>query len=523
MVTSYENPIIRGMYPDPSIVRVNSTYYMVNSTFEYFPGITVSRSTDLLNWERLSGAVTLPEQAALKNAKPNEGIFAVCIRYHDGIFYVITTNFAEFKTIILTGHLTDDDAIQWDKQRITIDLPGIDPDLFFEDGRTYVQFTGYVDDRGTKAIQQVEIDITTGQILQEAKVLSYGTGGRDVEGPHIIKRNGAYYLLTAEGGTGAGHMITIFKSNSLWGPYTDENGVNPLFTNRDRAEEPLQSIGHADLFQDTANNWWLVCLGTRPVNVDFKQYTNIGRETMLYPVSWTGAWPKIYTSVPSQKVDLLAWPEHMKALSAPQRLADWQATMQSDHLDNEWTTIRSSLADHLVLTAHSITVTGGETRLESESGTPSFIGVRQSEINEVFEVELGTESALNTGDFGLAVHIDNTHFAAMLLSSNADGSVAVYRQLRLFDMTINEKIGQLSQLPDRLSIKNTAAKKEFNAQLGQTESVRFTTEAIDFSNEATAALNTGDIEGLYVLGNAKLEIMKASRRKSQVKDDKNEN
>ena len=141
---------------------------------------------------------------------------------------------------------------------------GIDPDLFFEDEQVYVQFTGFTKN-GQKAIQQVQIEIETGEILRGPEILSFGTGGRDVEGPHIIKHHGQYYLLMAEGGTGAGHMITMQKSEHLWGPYNAALEVNPLFTNRDRAEEPLQNIGHADLFQDEKENWWLVCLGTRPL------------------------------------------------------------------------------------------------------------------------------------------------------------------------------------------------------------------------------------------------------------------
>ena len=107
-ITQYQNPILRGMYPDPSIVRVGDTYYMVNSTFEYYPGIALSRSFDLLNWEKLPSIAQTIEQADLRSAKSNEGIFAVCIRYNQGFFYVITTNFAEFKNFIIRGYLNED-------------------------------------------------------------------------------------------------------------------------------------------------------------------------------------------------------------------------------------------------------------------------------------------------------------------------------------------------------------------------------------------------------------------------------
>ena len=157
------------MHPDPSVVRVDDTNYLANSTFEYYPGVTVMTSKDLLNWKTMGGVATVPEQADLRKSKSNEGIFAANIRYHDGYFYVITTNFAEFKTFIIRGKLNSDARIEWEKSRVEIDVPGIDPDIYFEDGHTYVQFTGYIDDKGTKAIRQVEIDLTTGKILDGPK------------------------------------------------------------------------------------------------------------------------------------------------------------------------------------------------------------------------------------------------------------------------------------------------------------------------------------------------------------------
>ncbi|MFT8844809.1 MAG: family 43 glycosylhydrolase, partial [Schleiferilactobacillus harbinensis] len=195
----YHNPILPGMFPDPSMAVVNGTYYLANSTFQYYPGIALSKSTDLLHWTRLPGAERTSVQADLRTAKSNEGIFAVNLRYHNGWFYAITTNFAEFKTLILRGQIQGD-SIVWEPTRITVDLQGIDPDLFFEDGHVYIQFTGYIDNHGTKAIQQVEINLENGEILAGPRVLTLGTGSRDVEGPHIIHKNGWYYLLIAEGG-----------------------------------------------------------------------------------------------------------------------------------------------------------------------------------------------------------------------------------------------------------------------------------------------------------------------------------
>lgn len=504
----YTNPIRHGMYPDPSIVRVGEYYYLANSTFEYYPGIAISRSKDLVNWESLKGVATKPQQADLRTSKSNEGIFAVCIRYHEEHFYVVTTNFAEFKTFIIRGELTAEKEITWEDTRVEVDVRGIDPDLYFENGRTYLQFTGYVDDKGTKALQQVEINLESGEILRGPEIISYGTGGRDVEGPHIIKKNDWYYLLAAEGGTGQGHMITIFRSKNLWGPYEDEAGINPLFTNRDRAEEPLQNIGHADLFTDVNGNWWMSCLGTHPAHVGFSMITNIGRETLLYPVIWDGDWPEIYHGVPTEEVDLQDFPKHAKAVGE-QKKERFVENFENGALSDDWLTLRDELGENLVVEEGKMTLTGREKEL-SELGTPVFLGVRQAEIEEEFCVELSKESDPGEGYFGLAVIINVDHYAELTITKAGEG-YEVHRIQKIADVEIDRCVGQLDQMPEELKLVNTGAKKCFQATAGE-QTVSFEMDAINLSNEALAALNTGDIEGIHAYGDSKMIVTKATRQ-----------
>lgn len=504
----YQNPIRRGMYPDPSVVNVNGTFYMVNSTFEYYPGIALAQSQDLLNWENLPGIATSPQQADLRYAKSNEGIFAANIRYHQGHFYVVTTNFAEFKTIILKGALIKG-HLEWDDERAVVDIPGIDPDLFFEDGKTYLQFTGYIDQKGTKAIQQVEINPETGEVLQGPQIISYGTGGRDVEGPHIIKQHDRYYLLLAEGGTGLGHMITILSSDSLWGPFTDSPGVNPLFTNRDRANEPLQCIGHADLFQDCNGAWWLTCLGTRPANIGFSQITNLGRETLLYPVDWSGKWPQIYNGVPTVRVDLAKYPIHSKTLLAAQPDSHFTDDFQKKWKP-EWMSLRNQLANKADIEEGDL-ILKGQNILINQQATPSFLGIRQAEHNEKFTLQLDPDrSRLNQGQAGLIVVINNTHYAGIMLSATADHQVAIHHLQQVSDLQVNEIVGYLPQFPIELSVISTNKTKKFIAASKQHQ-IHFEVDALNLSNEALAALNTGDFQGPYVTGNAQLAITKAMR------------
>lgn len=511
MTIKYQNPIIRGMHPDPSIVRVNDTYYLANSTFEYYPGITVMKSTDLLNWQTLGGVATLPSQADLRHSKSNEGIFAANIRYHDGYFYVITTNFAEFKTFIIRGKLSpDQQEISWEPSRVEVDVPGIDPDLYFEKDRTYVQFTGYIDDQGTKAIRQVEIDLTNGKILHQPEILTYGTGGRDVEGPHIFQKDGWYYLLTAEGGTGQGHMITIFRSKKLWGPYDDVPGVNPIFTNRDRAEEPLQNIGHGDFFTDAQGNWWLVCLGTRPAAVGFKQITNLGRETLLYPVTWKDGWPVVYHSVPTQDVDLTDFPQHAKVLVNSQFRQKFIDDFTKPTLRPEWLSLRDSLGDHQQIKAGQLVLRGNDQRV-SDLSTPAFLGLRQTEQEERLLVTVDLQkSQFNEGAFGLMALIDAENHCGIMAEMKND-QVAIYRDQQLGDIKLHEQVGQLKESPAEFELVNTKDHKYFIVRDQGGEEVSFTTDAIHLSNEAIAALNTGDIEGLYAYGNAVMVVNQVIR------------
>lgn len=506
MVLKYSNPIVRGMRPDPSVVVVDDTYYLVNSTFEYYPGMSVSKSNDLLNWKDIGGVATDYKQADLRTAKSNEGIFAANIRYHDGYFYVITTNFAEFKTFIIRGKLQDN-TINWEDSRVEIDVPGIDPDIYFENGRSYVQFTGYIDDKGTKAIRQVEIDLKTGEILDGPKILTYGTGGRDVEGPHIFKKDGYYYLLVAEGGTGQGHMITIFRSKNLWGPYESEEGINPIFSNRDRATEPIQNVGHGDLFKDVNGNWWLVCLGTRPADIGFKQITNLGRETLLYPVVWKNDWPVVNNGVPTKEVDLTEFPEHAKALTNSQELTDFKDDFSNNTLSKEWLSLRNTLGSNINLKDKQLHLYGNN-HLVSELTTPAFLGLRQKEHQEDLIVKVDPKlSRANQGAFGIVSLIDADNHCAVLVDE--DKNVIIDQQI--FDVKLNQAIGKLSSYPVEFKLINKTDKKIFSVIDENGKEVTFATDAIHLSNEAIAALNTGDIEGLYVTKNAEMVVNEVSQ------------
>ncbi len=276
----FSNPVIPGFYPDPSICRVGHDFYLVTSSFEYFPGVPVFHSRNLVNWEQVGHCLTRKSQLPLSGAGISGGIYAPTVRYHNGRFYMITTNASN------GGHFyvwSDHPAGEW-SEPIWVDQSGIDPDLFWDDdGRVYLSCTGL------EGIAQREIDITTGKAVTEAVTTWAGCGGKYPEAPHVYKINGHYYLMIAEGGTEFGHCVTIARGPGPLGPW-ESCPRNPILTHRS-TDLPIQATGHADLVQDQNGNWWMVCLGIRPQG--FHACHTLGRETFLTPVVWEDGWPII--------------------------------------------------------------------------------------------------------------------------------------------------------------------------------------------------------------------------------------
>lgn len=240
----YNNPVVKGFYPDPSVIKVHDTYYMVCSSFQYFPGVPLFESKDLLNWKQIGHCLTRKSQIQLDTVNSSGGVFAPTIRYNNGRFYMVTTNDTTHQNFYVW---TDDIYGEW-SEPIYVDQGGIDPDLYFEDEKTLFMSNG-VDDQGVGGIVQCEIEIETGRKLTLGRTIWNGTGGRYLESPHLYKMNGYYYLLAAEGGTEYGHMVTYARGISSSGPF-EAYEHNPVLTNRNLGGYELQGVGHGDLVQD---------------------------------------------------------------------------------------------------------------------------------------------------------------------------------------------------------------------------------------------------------------------------------
>ena len=289
---TFTNPIITGGYPDPSICRVGDDFYIVNSSFEYFPGLPIHHSKDLVNWKLIGNGLHRPSQASsdvnLVTVQENGGIHAPTIRYNNGTFYIITTNM--HNEIPNTNFIiaAKDPAGPWSEPYVIENAPGIDPDLFFDDnGKVYFVGThqpGDMNKSGIGAIWVQELDLDNWKLVGDR--YSLWDGGCDkshTEGPHIYKVNGIYYLLVAEGGTGHNHAVMMAYSKDVFGPYLPSLR-NPVLTSRHLSKYNwVHSTGHADLVELEDGRWFMVALGKRN---DVDGHSNMGRETHLIPIIW---------------------------------------------------------------------------------------------------------------------------------------------------------------------------------------------------------------------------------------------
>ncbi len=371
---TYSNPILPGFHPDPSICRVGEYYYLANSTFEFFPSVPIHRSKDLVNWELIGHVVTRNNQLNMEGYNASGGVHAPTIRYHNSKFYVVFTNIGE--TIQNLLFVADSAMTRWsDPYVITDERPwGIDPDLFFDDdGRCY--FSANRKSQGEepypkyREIVTQELDLNTMQLVGELSVLSSGNvkGATSTEGPHIYKKDGLYYLIVAEGGTGDNHAVTIASSTNVFGPY-EPCPYNPILTHRFMQRSiDLRKLGHADLVQTPEGDWWMVFLGVR-YTTDQKPF--MGRETYLVPVEWDGKYPVVNPGYGKVQFNY-PLPPRVDSYDRKELFVD---EFEDSQLHPSWTFLRSE-NDFAEVDNGALEISFQEADLESLS-SPSFIGRR---------------------------------------------------------------------------------------------------------------------------------------------------
>ena len=413
----FTNPILPGCYPDPSACRVGDEYFLVTSTFEYFPALPIFRSTDLVNWEQLGHAIDRESQLDLSSVPSSGGLFAPTIRHHDGTFYIINT--------LVNGHgkqgnfivTAQDAAGPWSDPVWLDDAPGIDPSLLFDDGRAWYCGTRLAEPglwEGQTDVWLREFDLDTLQLTGPEFWLWRGAlvGARWAEGPHIYRIDGRYYLLAAEGGTAREHAISIAVSDSVTGPYVG-NPANPVLTHRNLGSAaPIANVGHAVLVDTPAGDWGAVLLATRIVD---GTESLLGRETNLVPVTWEGGWPVFAPGI-AQIEAVVSGPSPQTG--DPIARDDFD----SPALGFDWNLVRTTTDARYSLDARP-----GWLRLPlsgvslSEVGTPAFVGRRLQHTRASVAALVDFAPAAPTDWAGLAIRQSEDAHLVLALACDGEG------------------------------------------------------------------------------------------------------
>jgi alpha-N-arabinofuranosidase len=481
------------MNPDPSICREGDDFYLVTSTFEYFPGLPIYHSKDLVHWKLIGHALSNAVSNPLMGCETSTGgQYAPTIRYHNGTFYVIGTNYGGQGSQGIFYVTAKNPAGPWSDPIWTGDWY-VDPSLEFINDTLY-----YLSPDNAGSFLLGIMNPETGKFNEPLKKIATGLGGSSPEGPHLYKINDYYSIMSAEGGTGYQHREVIQRSKSPWGPY-EASPRNPVLSNMSDPENPFHAIGHADLVQLEDGSWWAVCLGIRPKN---GRYQHLGRETFLAPVTWDeNGWPKSGTDGMVR--------EKYFAPNLPQHI--WEKDPVRD--DFEHTTL--NLYWNFIRNPHdedwSLTEKPGYLRLKgssvnfSEKKSPAFIGRRQSAFHIVASTKIDFTPTAENEEAGLIVRANDKNHYDLLVTQREGEKVVMFRKY------LKGQIAAIhyEEIPEGdIILCISATDKEY--QLGiqkEGEASKFigTASTKDISNEVVGGF-TGVFIGMYASGNGKASV-----------------
>ncbi|MDR3286685.1 MAG: family 43 glycosylhydrolase [Prevotellaceae bacterium] len=510
----YQNPVLSGFYPDPGICRKGNDYYLVTSSFAYYPGIPIFHSNDLVNWVQLGHVLNRPSQLQLDGIRLSGGIYAPAITYnsHNDMFYLINTCVDGIGNFVVKT--SDPKQNNWSDPIALPKVGGIDPSLFFDDdGKAYIVHNdapqGTPEWEGHRAIWIHEYDVNADTTFGTPKVIV--DGGTDkakhpiwIEAPHLYKINGYYYLMCAEGGTSVDHSEVIFRADNVMGPYIAWKN-NPILTQRDlpnNRENAITCAGHADLVQTPEGDWYAIFLACRPYE---DNYFNTGRETFLLPVEWHDEYPVILppqTVVPYivEKANLLSNPDSYKGNFA------WRDEFDSDILNNRWLFIRTppqsawwSVADgklKIKSTEHTI----------YEASHPAFIGARQQHLTFETQTELDYKPVKEGDIAGLVCYQKESYNFVFGKTLNEQGKPCII--LNRSEGTV-KRLAEV-EIPDSdveksLSLKIIGKKDKYSFFASYDKGVEWISiaEDIDAKNLSTQVAGgfTGVVLGMYTYSN----------------------
>ncbi|WP_394618220.1 glycoside hydrolase family 43 protein [Lentzea sp. JNUCC 0626] len=412
----FENPILPGSHPDPSVCRVGSDYYLVTSTFEYFPGLPLYHSRDLVHWRLLGHVLDRPSQLPLQGVRPSGGLYAPTIRHHDGTFYVVCTlvdGVERSGNFVVTAA---DPAGPWSEPVWLPEADGFDPSLFFDAGRAWWTATREVPGGapGQTEVWLREFDLSGLRLVGDEYVLWTGAMRDSVwlEAPHLYEVDGRYVLLCAEGGTDFEHSVVVATADVVTGPYRS-SPLNPVLTHRHLGRDhPIAATGHADLVRTQRGEWFAVLLATRP----YGGYVyNLGRETFLVPVTWEAGGPVFSpgTGRVEMAYDLPDLPPY-----------PWPEADDFCALDPAWMVLRTpderfwSVVDgRLRMRLRPDSITG--------LGTPGAVFRRQQHQSFHVSCSLDFVAAGPSEVAGLVLLQNNDHHVRLLLSAGREVSLVL--------------------------------------------------------------------------------------------------
>ena len=421
------NPILTGFYPDPSITKVGKDYYLVNSTFSYFPGIPVMHSRDLKNWEQIGNVISRPSQMTFMGDRMTRGLFAPAIEYHNGTYYVTCTQIDHKGNFVVTAK---NPAGPWSDPVFLPQVRGIDPSLYFEGDKAYVIYNSDPPDNkplydGHRSIKIIELNPQTLQTVGEAKIVV--NGGVDlskkpvwIEGPHLMKRNDWYYLYAAEGGTSVNHTEVVFRGKSPWGPFTPYEH-NPILSQRELPKDrkdPITSAGHAQFVEGPDGKTYAIFLAVRPYKGN---HYNTGRETFIVPVEWKDGWPVTVPGPNGVQYSYQAnFPEVKQKGALPQN-GNFAYTLSFDkQLAPELLFMRTVDSTNFSLSKAKGLTLKLKPETVAETGNPAFVGKRQQHLYCTTETELNFSTKAENEKAGLVIFQDEKHFY-YLCKSMAEG------------------------------------------------------------------------------------------------------
>ncbi|MBR1530381.1 MAG: glycoside hydrolase family 43 protein [Oscillospiraceae bacterium] len=487
----YRNPVIPGFYPDPSICRTENKYYLVCSSFQFFPGVPLFESSDLINWKQIGHVLTRNSQLPLAEADSVGGIYAPTIRYHEGRFYMITTNVTHGGNFYVW---TDDIYGEW-SEPVYIEQDGIDPSLYFENGKAYFMSNG-TDDQGVHGVVQCEIDIATGKKLSPAVCIWQGAGGRFLESPHMYKINDYYYLMAAEGGTEYGHMIIYARSKNLFGEF-ENYAKNPVLTNRNLGGYALQGCGHGDLVQDFSGNWWMVHLAFRQIH-QWVMHHITGREVNLVPVTfdengWFTAGDHGTTRL-EMETDRI--PDSVIQLPIAEK------RFENTKIGIDWCYLKNPRPEYYQIQDDSFKIRSSGVSLdENQKGEAvSFLGIRQQEMQLLIECIVTVPDQ----EAGITLYMTPDQHYEIAVRKTPQGC-EIFKRLHIGDIVQESNHVQIAGDTAKLRIKAEPMCYVFSAE-ADSQCYELGTAQTKFLSTEIAGNFTGVMIGLYAQGKESQEF-----------------